>query len=311
MEVSKFIAENRKVKMSFSTSPNILIKTIFLAVSLDFSAQAEPLPSKEQPKQWAHDFTLGLESFKYHYGEKDKKGTDFIQLNGVMCGLNGSYQLTYRDRVFIRPEARVVYGHTDYNGFYGNDPSRMNKIPSAIIEPRLLIGSPLKTTEKLTLSPYVGLGFRYKWDDSSDIIGTEGAPGLKRINKTWYVPLGSRFQYLINEQWSVQGFAEYDWFLSGRQSTYKKNVVPYPIINKQKNGWGAKAELLLGRQFEEYLVAFGPYIHYWHIKKSNDVSGSRLIKNPFTGITRKRPVRGVYEPDNITKEIGMKVNITF
>ena len=257
-------------------------------------------------QDFTHEFMAGLESYKYHYGETTPKQSNFMQYNGVIFGVNGSYELTYKDRVFLRPEARVAYGFTQYTS-YRNPKFPKASVPNLTFEPRLLVGGNLYISKNLKLSPYVGLGYRYKSDDSRDIVCDKGIPlGRKRISQYYYVPLGSRLTYDFKDRWFIKAMAEYDWFISGRQLSYMKDRYPSPLVFKQKKGWGAKGELLVGHHFDKVSVAFGPYMNYWKIAKSNDVPNFTIVAGyprPFSGIAR--------EPRNVTKEIGVKLNFFF
>jgi hypothetical protein len=296
--VLRFIAENRKAIFS-------PIKTFFLVAFLAFSSQAEPLPSKEQPKEWSHQFTAGLESFQYQYRESTPEHKKFMQYDGMIYGVNGAYQLTYKDRIFVRPEARGAYGHADYSTDEGEDEARYHT-PSMILEPRLLVGGNIPITTNFQLSPYTGLGFRYKWDDSSDIKSKANVSGSKRINKLWYLPIGTRFQYDFSDRWFVQGLAEYDWIMRGEQLGYEKHSSPSPLVVKQKSGWGLKSELLVGHHFDKVSVAFGPYLQYWKIRKSNTIT--RTYYDDDGTIYYNQPV---WEPKNKTQELGVKLNFIF
>jgi hypothetical protein len=281
------------------------VEIFFLVAFLIFSAQAEPLPSKEQPKEWAHEFTAGMESFKYHYRESEPGIEKYMQYDGMMYGVNGAYQLTYQDKVFIRPEARWGYGHADYSNCRGEEGDR-HHTPSMIFEPRLLLGSIIPITNHFSLSPYTGVGFRYKWDDSSDIKSKDNVSGSKRINKLWYLPVGARFQYGFTDRWFVQGMAEYDWVMRGEQLTYNKRYSPSPLVNKQKSGWGAKGELLIGHHFDKVSVAFGPYLQYWKIRKS-----STKVFTYYGDKGDDYPNTPGWEPKNKTQELGVKLNFIF
>ncbi len=246
-----------------------------------------------------------------------------MQFNGMMYGMNGSYQMTYKDVIFIRPEVRWAYGHTDYTAGPLGETYEFDQTPSMIFEPRLLMGSPLKATKKLTMLPYSGVGFRYKRDDGTDTVNQRGQPGTNRINKSWYIPLGTRFQYEMNDRWDIRGFIEYDWFIRGRQTTYQKKysaisdtgvayreeLIPSTGVNKQKEGWGAKVELLVGYRFDKVGMAFGPYINYWHIQKSSLSSVTARVEE--RGRVYNFHTDEANEPNNVTKEIGLKVNFYF
>ena len=295
------------------------ITKIFIFASLIACvAQAEP-PQKK--KDFTHEFMVGLESFKYHYGEATPEQKNFMQFNGMMYGVNGTYQMTYKDMVFIRPEIRWSYGHTDYTaGKLGRDYER-DQTPSMIIEPRLLVGSPLKATEQLTIAPYSGIGWRYKRDDDTDDLNKVNISGSNRIHRSLYIPIGTSFQYDLNNRWDLRGFIEYDWFIRGRQSTYSKEqilpnyrmeYIPATTVHKQKEGWGAKAQLLVGYRFDKVAVAFGPYMNFWHIQKSSLVSLTKRYKFSIAwGGGVHNQTNPTNEPNNTTKEIGLKVNFYF
>jgi hypothetical protein len=305
--VSKLIKENRKAKMRSDVPYNFFFVEIFFLVAfLIFSAQAEPLPSKEQPKEWAHEFTAGLESFQYKYNERTEEHKNFMQDKGMLYGVNGAYQLTYRGIVFIRPEARWAYGYADYNNWRGNQYNKSH-IPSMIFEPRLLVGGNIPTNSSLILSPYTGVGFRYKWDDTTDVKNQANIPGYERVNKLWYLPVGTRLQYRFTDRWFMQGTAEYDWMIEGKQFGYSsKHFSPSPVVVKQKSGWGAKGELLVGHHFDKVSVAFGPYLQYWKIKKS-----STKICTYYNDRGDDYPNTPISEPENETRELGVKLNFIF
>ena len=260
----------------------------------------------DKKQDFTHEFMVGLESYKYHYGETKPKQSNFMQYNGVMFGISGSYELTYKDRVFLRPEARFAYGFTQYTS-YQNPKFPKASVPNLTFEPRLMVGGNIPLSKNFKVSPYVGLGYRYKSDDASDVVCDKGIKlGGKRVSQYWYVPIGSRLTYDFNKDWFVKLMAEYDWFISGRHSEYfKDGRYPSPLIYKQKNGWGARGELLLGHRFDKVSVTFGPYMNYWKVDRTKSVKYSI---NDELGI----PLHGSScEPENVTKEIGVKFNFFF
>jgi len=275
-------------------------KTIALTAFLACAAHAEA-PQKQ--KDFTHDFTLGIEGGHYQYSEAGSQHKHFMHFKGLMGGINANYQLTYKDKIFLRPEARVMYGKAEYENWTGSE-SRM-RTPSAIVEPRLLVGIPVKVSEKLTISPYSGLGHRYKWDNDSKEKSADGATGAKRRNYCWYIPVGTRFQYDLNERWNLQGNAEYDFFLSGTQiSGGEKDMNPSLKFN-QTQGKGLKGEFLVGRKFDHFTISTGIYAHYWKIKKTN--KRPYFLVRSDGGWKNAKP----FEPKNVTTEIGFKLTLGF
>ena len=278
------------------------LKSLALLSLITFSVVSAD-PAKNQ--DFTHEFMAGLESYKYHYGESRPNQSNIMQYNGVMFGIGGSYELTYKDSVFIRPEARVAYGFTQYTS-YRNPKFPKASVPNLTFEPRLLVGGNLYVSKNFKLSPYVGLGYRYKSDDGSDAVCDKGGKLRKRLSQYWYIPVGSRLNYDFNDRWFIKLMAEYDWFISGRQFSYfTDGSYPSPLVYKQTKGWGAKGELLVGHRFDKVSVAFGPYMNYWRVSKTKRVNSYK--RDEWGGILKGTP----REPDNVTKEIGVKLNFYF
>jgi hypothetical protein len=260
-------------------------------------------PAKKQ--DFTHEFMAGLESYKYHYGESTPKHSNFMQYNGMMFGLSGSYELTYKGSVFLRPEARIAYGFTTYSN-YETIKFPKASIPNLTFEPRLLVGGDIYFSKNFKLSPYVGFGYRYKSDDGSNVVDNQNGRLTKRFSQYYYVPLGSRLTYDFKDRWFIKAMAEYDWFISGRHFEYfTDGTYPSPLVYKQKRGWGAKSELLVGHHFDKVSVAFGPYMNYWKVGKTKGVKNSinDELGLPLVGFRN--------EPKNVTKEIGVKLNFYF
>jgi hypothetical protein len=94
--------------------------------------------------------------------------------------------------------------------------------------------------------------------------------------------------------------------MKGEQLTYDKHSSPSPLKNKQKSGWGVKGELLVGHHFDKVSVAFGPYLHYWKIKKSNTIK--HTYYSDSGAVYHDAPA---WEPKNKTQELGVKLNFIF
>lgn len=265
----------------------------------------QSVPAQEpNPQEFKHTFSVGLESFNYHYDETVNK-KKFMDIKGLEFGINGSYQLTYKDSFFVRPEGRVTYGFTEYsqpNDPLGNQPH----IPDFLFETRLLTGWHFHPIKPLTIAPYTGIAYRQKENDGSQVKGKDNLGGHKRVNKLWYLPLGLRGQYDLNNRWFVQGVAEYAFLLKGEQLSYDTTIYPSPLSFKQKKGYGLKGELLTGYNFDKVSVSAGPYVHYWNINRTKN-----------EGYSAKDDRGRIYtgglacEPKNSTKELGLKVNFIF
>jgi hypothetical protein len=296
-----FLRQSEKLNHIFSRKDDMRTKVITCSLVALLGFQS--VSGKETPSQdYKHTFSVGLESFHYHYDETiDKK--KFMDIKGLEFGLNGAYQLTYQDSFFVRPEGRVTYGFTEYsqpNDPLGNQPHA----PDFLFETRFLTGWQFHPSQSIMIVPYAGVAYRQKENDRSQVKGKDNLGGRKRINKLWYVPLGFRGQYDFNHHWFVQAMVEYDRMLKGEQLSYDTDRYPSPLVFKQNEGYGLKGELLAGYHFDKVSVSAGPYAYYWNIEKTAEVKfKTKRERLTFDGTA--------YEPKNSTKEIGFKVNVTF
>jgi hypothetical protein len=275
----------------------MLKKTALLSLLCSTAA----LGSKTTP--FRHDFTLGIEALRYFYKEPDiyqdelvpRYGAVWTDSTGNLYGLNGSYRLTWKDTLFIQPEGRILCGKEDYRtGRKEKITGKVEKkIPVLLYEPRLIVGGHLSVVNKLTLSPYTGIGYRFKSDDSEEVKLNDGRiMGYYRKSNYVYVPLGAYADYAINNTWSVSLKGEYDWMIKGWQYTRHLNDTTIRA-DEQPNGYGIKGEVSVSYQYNKVKFSVSPYINYWNIRNS------------------KKPQGTGREPYNITFESGMRLGVSF
>ncbi len=283
----------------------------FLAVTASaISIKAET----HSPPLFKHEFSLGIESMRYFYKESNiyqdelvpRYGAVWMDDTGYLFGMNGSYQLTWKDTLFLQPEWRIVKGTHDYRTgqketIYGKT---KNKIPALLYEPRLIVGGKIPViNKKMTLSPYTGIGYRFKSDDSEEVKYTDLRPNVRidpndvlgyyRKSNYVYIPLGTSADYAINDTWSISLKGEYDWIVKA----WHYNRGPYgypspPVIFKQPNGYGLKGEASISYLYKKVKFSLSPYLNYWNIRNSKYVDGAR-------------------EPYNVTLESGIRLGVTF
>jgi hypothetical protein len=234
---------------------------------------------------------VGGQISKYKYEEPD-----FMNLEGERIGVVGAYTGTIPNRVYSRIDGRVSYGKLDYESV-GTGTS--SDIPDWTAEVRLVVGRDYLVGERFALSPYIGLGYRYLFNDLQGYSST-GHVGYRRYSQYWYAPIGLTMRMRTGAQWVFAPTVEYDAFIGGKQKTMLSDVAPGApdISNDQDRGRGYRVYLMLeGRNW-----SFGPWLHYWNIKDS-DVA--------FIGFdSLGRPVGGL-EPANTTKEYGLELRYRF
>jgi hypothetical protein len=250
----------------------------------------------------AHSFGIALEQTHYHYSEPDvyqdpiynTYGARWAKVVGSMWGGSASYRLSWKNTLFLQPEIRLLYGKNRYN--WGQKKNLVNKtkhaIPSLIFEPRLIIGGHSPSFKRMTFSPYTGIGYRFKSDDSEDVRTSRGHNlGFYRKSYYVYIPLGASAEYALNNTWSLSLKGEYDWIVKAWQ--YTRTPTERPITDKQPNGYGLKGEFSVSYLYNKIKLSVSPYLNYWNIRNS------------------KRSKGGGMEPYNLTWESGMKLGVTF
>lgn len=251
-----------------------------------------------------HTFSLGLEQAWYQYVEPDvyqrmpynTYGARWMNLKGNLWGFSASYRLTWQEKLFVQPEFRILYGKHQYNwGQKKNIVSKtQHKIPSLLYEPRLIVGGHIPLMSKnVTLSPYIGIGYRFKSDDSEDVktSRTGGNLGFYRKSNYVYVPLGASVDYAFDNTWSVSLKGEYDWIVKAWH--YSRVPTERPTTFKQPNGYGLKGEVSVSYLYKKVKFSVSPYLNYWNIRNSI------------------RPEGRGREPYNVTFESGIKLGVAF
>jgi hypothetical protein len=229
---------------------------------------------------------IGAQVAKYHYEEPG-----FMNLKGNRGGAVGAYTFTDARRVYSRIDLRASYGKLKYES---QGTGTMDDVPDWIIEARAVVGKDFLVGDNVALSPYIGLGYRYLYNDLRGYSST-GAVGYRRYSQYAYAPIGLTLRMGTGGEWVFAPTVEYDAFLGGRQRSKLSDVAPGApdISNDQDRGRGYRVSLMVeGRRW-----AFGPWLHYWSIKDSDIVPIS--------------PTVGLLEPANWTREYGVELRYRF
>jgi hypothetical protein len=259
---------------------------LILASTAALAAGAAPAQetTPSNPLLTRSGWEVGGQISRYHYEEPD-----FMKLTGDQIGAVGAYTFTNPNRVYSRIDLRAAYGSLKYQGS-----GTLDNVPDWIFEARAVVGKDFLASDSVALSPYIGLGYRYLYNDLRGYSST-GAVGYQRVSQYLYVPVGLTARFRTGERWVVAPMVEYDAFLGGRQySQLSDTGIGYSdASNRQHNGYGYRASLML----ESGRWAFGPWLQYWNIKDSDTVP----IGLGYTAM----------EPANWTREYGVEVRYRF
>ncbi len=230
---------------------------------------------------------IGLSVSNYQYQEPG-----VMWSSGSKFGVDASFIRVSQDEQFLRGELRYAVGKVDYSGS-----GTASGEPDWYIEARGLFGKDW-AYNKAVLSPYLGIGYRYLFNDARGITST-GHPGYRRESNYLYLPFGIIHRQHLKDRARLVSTLELDLLMSGTQvSKLSDTGLGYSdVTNKQHSGYGLKWSLI----YEKNDWAIGPYSHYWNIAKS-DVTV--LYQNGS-------PVGIAWEPQNYTVEFGLRIGKQF
>jgi len=254
------------------------------AALLVVSSAAIAQAAETDPLATRRGFEIGAQLASYHYEEPS-----FAQLTGSRVGLVGAYTFTSASGMFFRLDGRGSYGALKYQGSGTQD-----SVPDLIAEARGVAGMDFPSGSGVSLSPYLGLGYRYLYDDLRGRSSTNAA-GYRRYSNYLYAPVGMTIRFDLGKRWVLAPAFEADIFILGKQKTRLSDasLVLNDVTNTQKHGSGWRAYLML----EKDHLAFGAWMHYWDIKDSD-------VQPTGAGTAG-------LEPANWTRESGIEFRYRF
>ena len=265
------------------------------------------VPQKNTFARPKHEFKAGIERYTYRYNEV-VNGGHFMHTRGYFKGYYGAYtfrpvdmDIIYKAMVDVfRLELRYATGKDDYDG------SIIYKgMKDYTYEVRGVLGKDLNIGNDVRVMPYVGVATRYLNNGLEAI----QPGGYNRESRYIYVPVGVEACWLPPQSWGLAGSLEYDHFLQGNQISHLEDVktgsgvsAGYDALSNDQRKWfGARAEISLVKEWAHLKLSFGPFYRYWHIQDSNvaDITAGGAV------------IGSGLEPDNVTKEFGLKMDLAF
>jgi hypothetical protein len=125
-----------------------------------------------------HIFEIGPELSYIKYEEPG-----MMEETGMMYGIVGSY--AYHNKLMLKGEGKFSYGQLDYKGStWDGTPLSENNFPNYMVELRGLVGYDITVSKATTITPYLGLGYRYLEDNMQQ----KSLSGYKRESNYFYSP---------------------------------------------------------------------------------------------------------------------------
>jgi hypothetical protein len=286
--------------MSIRESISLPGATLWALAVASSSALADDVLDDPQGSIGPVSQEIGLTVSKYKYEE-----SDFMSLKAVKVGVDYSVTFPFNGSWFVRGDARYANGKTDYES-NGTGSSQDN--PDWYAEWRLTVGHEFVFGSH-TLAPYLGYGYRFLL---SDLRGTSssGAVGYRRESQYNYLPVGLRYSIAFGSASHLVTTLEYDRLIDGRQKTLLSDTEGYSgwitvgdVTNKQRHGYGVR----FSSMFQTHGWSFGPYATYWKIRES-EIASNESTHEAYPGYVI---IRYWIEPENTTKEAGVKVSYMF
>lgn len=243
--------------------------------------------SRQYVEPQKHIWELGTEISYINYEE-----TDVMREKGLMYGVLGSY--AYHKNLMLKLEGRFSFGWVDYSS---PTSGTLNNIRDYMLEFRGLTGYDFPLLKATTFTPYIGLGYRYLNDDSSQMITSEGNWGYEREISYFYSPIGVEMITALNTGWSIGLILEYDHFWNGTVKSHVGYVTGYNIKNNQNEGYGCRGSVKFKKKGKGINYLIEPFVRYW------DIKDSKITEDPL-GILWM-------EPRNNSTEFGVKLGVEF
>lgn len=264
----------------------------------------KPSPQTQQPESSSGNqqqvWELGTEMSQITYKEPG-----VMEEKGMMYGIVGSY--VYRgesfelQKVMFKAEGRFAFGKVDYDGALQTEPPTpytIDGIDDYLWEFRGLWGYDFSVFTASTLTPYIGIGYRYLNDD-----GSSDPNGYERESNYIYSPMGVEITIPLKNTWSVGTMLEYDIFWWGKQISH---FIPgyLDAENLQKKGFGIRSSVKFQKKGEKLDFVIEPFIRYWNIKQSETAFYSVIVDN-------EPLIIAIWEPKNNSTELGCKLAVKF
>ncbi|PKU24776.1 hypothetical protein CWS72_09255 [Telmatospirillum siberiense] len=242
---------------------------------------------------------LGGQVSNYRYQEHVVSNAEFMHETGVKVGITGAITEFVYQGFFVTGDVRFAYSGNDYSSASG----KQDDIPDYLFETRAVVGKDLFVTGPLLkgaivgISPYIGIGYRRLYNDSTGQTDL-GVKGYTRESQYLYLPVGVTHRFGVSEGARISVNTEYDQLIEGWQTSNLNDASPaFPNIeSKQRGGFGLRGSAM----YERGIWSVGPFFNYWNINQS-ETAHFTVARWRYSG----------FEPHNQTLEYGVQARYHF
>ena len=256
---------------------------------------------------YENPFKVGLSTKNWKYTEY-ADGEQFMQDSGFLKGFNIGYQPVIKTQNMGNLEADLsasyVTGGTDYDGGlqgFNSDGDRIS-IPystdskNSILTTRFMLGKVFSLNNGALLVPKIG--FQYRKLKNPELPEDDYDYTREASYKT--IPIGISFKKMINTTLTFSSQLLFHTSFSGETYTQTSDVGGVDKTYMQDDGTGYELSLDFALKFgrlKNRELVISPYYSSWKIKDS--------VKVPIAD----RPGYVSYEPENVTKSMGLDLSL--
>ena len=199
-----FVHENRNKEDAFMKKTCLPVYAVLLTANMAF-AQSDDLLTQSET-------TLGVALNSYKYDEPS-----YMSLRAAMASFElsrtqslGSQWPSTDQNWFVRGDLKYALGKADYSSVASG---RLNNTPNWYMEARALVGKDFDMGNYV-LAPYVGLGYRYLYND---LRTNDARQGYRRDSTYHFLPLGVTHTMKLPNRSNVLTTVEYLHLIKGVQ----------------------------------------------------------------------------------------------
>ncbi|HET6489663.1 MAG TPA: tetratricopeptide repeat protein [Syntrophales bacterium] len=242
-----------------------------------------------------HRFEIAFSYSQFDYKEDLQpplKSTETGWIPQVRVG----YSYVADDQFYFRAFGEISFGNdnTDYDGSTLTGTPVTGTTRDDFARSEVNMGYTFKENLPLSITPYIGLGYRY-W--KRDI-------GYNETYSWWYLPVGVKFLYPVNQKFSVGLNASMNIMFEGWMTISTKNDVYANTTVQLGNKLGYLAELPLSwRPYVNWAFTVTPWYEYSEIGQS-PWEPLYYTNGTYSGFV-------VQEPSSRTYQYGVRVSTEY
>ena len=273
-------------------------------------------PSLPMPK--VHAFELSQEDFYSSFKENGDPNSYIghdVKKSGAYYGIYGEYNF----RPLEAENLPINVFHMDVHGDYGIEDydflgeGKIKSVNAYIVEPRVWVGKDINFGSSNSLTPYVGFGYRWNYEDLtkkfSDALKEDGGSNIQ--TQYFYIPIGVRLSVRPVEGWRIAANSEYDYLAWGRITNYSASfssgthLLSVPEFNNTlRHGYGIRGSVKITKEGDTVNYFIEPYVQFWEINASNTVTATAHDNGVAFRVDNR-------EAKSRTLETGARVGVEF